>query len=81
MEKSNKMRCPDCGVEMNHHANKIEDSVDSPEEINADSGGTFEEAHFCPECGKTVMRKPVETYQAIPARPIRRSSFAYNGIL
>jgi predicted RNA-binding Zn-ribbon protein involved in translation (DUF1610 family) len=81
MEKSNKMRCPDCGVEMNHHANKIDDSNDMPEEVDADSGGTLEEAHICPECGKTVMRKPVETNQASPTRRPRRLNFAYSGIL
>jgi rRNA maturation endonuclease Nob1 len=81
MKKSNKMSCPDCGGEMNHHTNKIEYSNDMPEEVDADSGGTLEEAHICPECGKTVMRKPVETYLAGPTRSIRRSSFAYHGIL
>ena len=81
MEKSNKMRCSDCGVEMNHHASKIDYSNDSPEEVNDDLGRTLEETHICSEGGKTVMRKPVETYQASPRRPIRRSSFAYNGIL
>jgi rRNA maturation endonuclease Nob1 len=81
MEKSNKMSCPDCGVEMNHHANKIDDSNDMPEEVDADSGGTLEEAHICPECGKTVMRKPVETNQASPTRRPRRLNFAYSGIL
>jgi predicted RNA-binding Zn-ribbon protein involved in translation (DUF1610 family) len=81
MEKLNKMICPDCGVEMNHHANKIDYSNDTPEEVDADLGGTLEEAHICPECGKTMIPKPVETYQASPPRPIRRSSFAYHGIL
>jgi rRNA maturation endonuclease Nob1 len=81
MEKPNKMRCPDCGVEISHHANKIDHTSDTPEEVDADSDGTPEEAHICHECGKAVMRKPVETYQAGQTRPIRRASFAYNGIL
>lgn len=81
MEKPNKMICPDCGVEMNHHANKTDYSNDTPEEVGAGLGGTLEEAHICPECGKTVMRKPVETNQASPARFIRRANFAYPGIL
>jgi ribosomal protein S27AE len=79
--KSNKVICPDCEVEMNHHANKIDCSNDTPEEIDADLGGTLEEAHVCPECGKTVLPKPVETYQASPMRFIRRANFAYPGIL
>jgi predicted RNA-binding Zn-ribbon protein involved in translation (DUF1610 family) len=79
MKKSNKMSCPDCGVEMNHRANKIDGSNDTP--VDADSGGTLEEAHICPDCGKTVMRKPVETNQARRTSFIRRSNFAYSGIL
>jgi rRNA maturation endonuclease Nob1 len=79
MKKSNKMSCPDCGVEMNLRANKIDYSNDTP--VDADSGGTLEEAHICLACGKTVMRKPVETNQASPTSLIRRSSFAYQGIL
>jgi len=81
MEKTNKMICPDCGAEMNHHANKIDYSNDVPEEVDADLGGTIEEAHICPECGKTVMRKPAETNQARARRFIRRAPFAYPGIL
>lgn len=54
-----KMTCPECGVEMNCHAEKIEYNV--PEEkarlIDPDFGGILQEAHSCPECGKTLMRE------------------------
>jgi predicted RNA-binding Zn-ribbon protein involved in translation (DUF1610 family) len=65
---------------MNHHADKIDYSNDAPGEIDSELGGAVEEAHVCPECGKTVMRKPAESRQAQP-RITRRSSFAYHGIL
>jgi rRNA maturation endonuclease Nob1 len=81
MKKSNKMSCPDCGVELNHHANKIDYSNATPEEVDANLGGMLEEAYICLECGKTVRRKPVETNQASPTRPPRRLNFAYSGIL
>ncbi len=52
----NKMICPDCGVEMNYHADKIDYSVD-PKNADPDLGGVLEEAHTCPSCGKTHLRK------------------------
>jgi predicted RNA-binding Zn-ribbon protein involved in translation (DUF1610 family) len=53
------MTCPDCGVEMNHHANKIDetDVPDKPEGTNAGLGGTIEETYACPQCGKTIVRR------------------------
>jgi ribosomal protein S27AE len=57
------MICPDCGVEMNHHADKIDyavaaAAVDVAQESAIDPvlGGVLEEAHSCPECGKTQLR-------------------------
>ena len=81
MKKTNKMICPDCGGEMNYHADKIGSSTDVAEEIDADLGGALEEAHVCPGCGKTALRNPIVTNQERPTRFIRRASFAYNGIL
>lgn len=59
MTNTNKMICPDCGVEMNHHAMKIDytAALDDPEAIDPDFGGVLEEAHTCPVCGRTHMRK------------------------
>ena len=50
-----KMICPDCGVEMNFHAEKI-DYSDSGANVDAVFGGIVEEAHTCPVCGKTLLR-------------------------
>ncbi len=57
MSKS-KMICPDCGVEMNHHADKIDYSAPLDEGASADTvfGGMVQEAHTCPSCGRTHMR-------------------------
>jgi predicted RNA-binding Zn-ribbon protein involved in translation (DUF1610 family) len=58
---SKKMICPDCGVEMNHHAEKIDYSAGMTDESPADSdlGGVLQEVHSCPVCGKTHMRRSV----------------------
>ena len=49
------MKCPDCGVEMNHHAEKLDFSTASsdPDAMDKAFGGALEEFHTCPECGKT----------------------------
>jgi predicted RNA-binding Zn-ribbon protein involved in translation (DUF1610 family) len=54
-----KMICPDCGVEMNQHAEKIDytAALDDPEAVDADLGGILEEVHGCPACGKTLVRR------------------------
>jgi predicted RNA-binding Zn-ribbon protein involved in translation (DUF1610 family) len=43
-----KMICPVCGAEMNHHAMKIDYSVDdeAPQEV-----------HTCPHCGDVELRQ------------------------
>ncbi|HKZ02755.1 MAG TPA: hypothetical protein VJ180_10965 [Pyrinomonadaceae bacterium] len=55
----NKMVCPDCGIAMNHHAMKIDYANGPDEEIAADPvfGGVLQEAHTCPNCGITELRK------------------------
>lgn len=56
MPEADKMKCPDCGAEMNHHADKlVHDS--SPDE-DADEGGRILEAHTCPACGRSATRIP-----------------------
>jgi predicted RNA-binding Zn-ribbon protein involved in translation (DUF1610 family) len=52
-----KMICPTCGVEMNHHADKVDYSLDDQELIDPDFGGVLEEAFTCPLCGKTDVRR------------------------
>jgi predicted RNA-binding Zn-ribbon protein involved in translation (DUF1610 family) len=63
MTKSRKMICPDCGVEMNRHAEKINytTALAEPGAIDPDLGGVIEEAHTCPECGQTLMHRENET--------------------
>ena len=58
MPETNKMICPDCGVAMNHHANKIDYGTESGETEASESelGGTLVEAHTCPECGRAATR-------------------------
>ena len=47
MNKS-KMICPVCSAEMNHHAMKIDYSVDD---------GVVQEVHTCPHCGDIELRQ------------------------
>ena len=59
MSERAKMVCPDCGVEMNRHAEKV-DYTASPAEGEAFDeglGGVVEEFHACPECGGTQTRR------------------------
>jgi predicted RNA-binding Zn-ribbon protein involved in translation (DUF1610 family) len=58
-ETTTKMLCPDCGVEMNYHAAKVDyaRALSDPEAIDTDFGGILEEAHTCPACGMTHMRR------------------------
>ena len=58
---SKKMICPECGVEMNHHAEKIDYTADMTDEsaVDSDLGGVLQEVHSCPECGKTHLRRRV----------------------
>ena len=57
MTNTNKMKCADCGVDMNHHADKIDYSGGIAEgTVNSELGGVLEEVHSCPGCGKTALR-------------------------
>lgn len=55
MTQAKKMICPDCGIEMNHHAEKIDYSVDA-QAARAEFGGAVREVHCCPGCGKCATR-------------------------
>ena len=52
-----KMICPHCGAEMNHHAMKIDYSVEDPAVIDQAFGGVVQEAHTCPKCGQSELRQ------------------------
>ena len=59
MSERGKMVCPDCGVEMNRHAEKV-DYTDDPTGADPPDpvfGGHLEEFHTCPECGRTHARR------------------------
>jgi len=59
MAQANPMICPDCGVPMNYHADKVRKET-HPDDVSAfDSGlgGVIEEFHTCPQCGKTQSRR------------------------
>ncbi|MBV9209383.1 MAG: hypothetical protein JOZ52_02075 [Acidobacteria bacterium] len=62
MREEQKMLCPDCGAEMNHHANKIDYSNGDDEAAVRDEifGGVLQEAHSCPECGQTALREAAD---------------------
>jgi ribosomal protein S27AE len=55
---ASKMICPRCGVEMNHHGDKIVYNSDSQEAASTDPrlGGFIEEFHTCPKCGGGASR-------------------------
>jgi ribosomal protein S27AE len=61
MANSEKMICADCGVEMNHHADKVDYAAGLDGAlVDPVFGGVIEEAHTCPECGRTEMRAAEE---------------------
>jgi len=58
MPETDKMNCPDCGAEMNHHADKLiyGDASDDADGPDAD-GERILEAHTCPGCGRSATRE------------------------
>ena len=59
MPNTKKMKCPECGEEMNHHADKIDYSTCDVEARDPETGGVIQEVHTCPECGNIEMRKVI----------------------
>ena len=59
MPDQDKMTCPDCGTEMNHHADKLDYGAtagDSSEASDEPDGAVVIEAHTCPGCGHAETR-------------------------
>lgn len=58
MAKSDKMICPCCKVEMNHHCDKIVYNLGTPDagKTELGLGGIVEEFHSCPKCGGGASR-------------------------
>jgi ribosomal protein S27AE len=50
------MKCPNCGAEMNHHADKLDYGAAADEASDAGEAGVVIEAHTCPDCGRTATR-------------------------
>jgi predicted RNA-binding Zn-ribbon protein involved in translation (DUF1610 family) len=59
MPVKGKMICPNCGTEMNYHAEKIDyaAALTDPQAMDPDLGGVVEEVHTCPGCGSIAMRR------------------------
>ena len=53
-----KMICPSCGAEMNHHCDKLMYGMDAQPgaRVEAGTGGVITEFHACPECGGGALR-------------------------
>jgi ribosomal protein S27AE len=54
MSEADKMKCPYCGAEMNHHADKL--VYDDAHDEDSDEGGFILEAHTCTACGHSATR-------------------------
>ncbi|PYX71800.1 MAG: hypothetical protein DMG72_16415 [Acidobacteria bacterium] len=59
MANHNKMMCPRCRVEMNHHCDKLVYTTDSQDLGQADPGlgGIIQEFHTRPKCGSGALRQ------------------------
>ena len=57
-ETKEKMICPNCRVEMNHHSDKLVYATDLLQAgaIDPPLGGFIEEFHTCPRCGGGASR-------------------------
>jgi ribosomal protein S27AE len=56
MSETDRMKCPNCGAEMNHHADKLDYGAAADEASDAGEAGVVIEAHTCPDCGRTATR-------------------------
>ena len=59
MSTTNAMMCPQCEIEMNYHAEKIDymTALTNPDAIDPDLDGVLEEIHTCPGCGHIGARR------------------------
>jgi ribosomal protein S27AE len=58
-KNKDKMICPKCGGEMNHHADKLvyPTSAQEAEKMDSALGGVIQETHCCPSCGAVASRR------------------------
>ncbi|MEX2300649.1 MAG: hypothetical protein WD733_06915 [Bryobacterales bacterium] len=54
-----RMICPECGVEMNFHAEKLDPmaALKDPEAMDPNLSGSVSEIHSCPQCGNSATRR------------------------
>jgi len=59
MAKTNAMICPQCKIETNYHAEKIDymAALVEPDAADPAFGGILEEIHTCPRCGGIETRR------------------------
>jgi ribosomal protein S27AE len=51
-----KMKCPRCGADMNHHADKMLPSESTEADLDTVFGAGVVEIHSCPACGAAASR-------------------------
>jgi len=86
--------CLNCGVEMNHHADKINALIllQTKNALGEDFNGMIEAAYACMICGTTIETalqqtvkgealKPTFVDSDIKPRTARRLRFTYTGLL
>ncbi len=56
MSISEKMKCPRCGADMNHHADKVLRSEGAEAAPDPLFGASVVELHSCPACGAAASR-------------------------
>jgi predicted RNA-binding Zn-ribbon protein involved in translation (DUF1610 family) len=54
-----KLRCPECGAEMNHHADRPDyaAALADPAAVDKTFGAVVDEIHTCPACAATATRR------------------------
>jgi len=63
-----RMKCPRCGAEMNHHADKLVYGVGESNSPDFCSSETLMEFHGCPNCGASTSREAVQL--GLSSRPL-----------
>ena len=57
-DRRSTLKCPKCGTEMNHHADRLVYPAGSDDEKQIDPvfGALVQETHGCPKCGNVEFR-------------------------
>jgi ribosomal protein S27AE len=58
-QRSTKMKCPRCGAEMNHHADKVIRAESGGKRPDPGLDGVIIELHSCPACGAAAARDEI----------------------